>query len=256
MGAPAVAPPRLSRRVVVFVIAASLAAVAFDVGLWLSTPRASGGALPLPAGTVVQLSPGLGGFSASFNFSWGPGGYLEGAWASVANVAAFAMPRLSCDFCPFFRIYMSSGQTGSLNDSFGGDGNSYPNMSLTFRSGASASVWIVRPIRVVYPPLTTILAKGTQLAGTETKGYNFTVHSPGAFLTGAWTAVNTTFWPYPATTQWPTECAPWPADSPPLYYEDSLSGYLAPGNYTLSVDLCVGRPWTVTVTETIGIFYP
>ncbi len=256
MGVRGASPPRLSRRVLVFVIAASLAATAFDVGLWLSTPRASAGTLPLPAGTALQLAPGPGGFSAGFDFSWGPGGYLEGAWASVANVTAFVLPNLSCVYCPFFRISMSSGRAGLLNESFGGDGNTYPNMSLTFRSGVPVAVWIVRPVRVVYPPLTTILAKGTELAGTGTEGYNFSVHAPGAFLTGAWTAVNTTFWAHPIATEGPTECVPWPADSPPLYYEASLNGYLVPGNYTLSVDLCVGRPWTVTVTETIGIFYP
>ena len=41
-----------------------------------------------------------------------------------------------------------------------------------------------------------------------------------------------------------------------MVYGGSFNEYLMPGPHAVGVQQCSTLPWTVTVTVTIGIFYP
>lgn len=246
---------RVPRWFLVTVVAGVVVVAAVSAAILTLPAPASQGAFALPAGTLVYLKPTTQGYVASYGFSWGWGGYLEGSWRATANTTVFVRPYINCFHCPLMRIFSMSGTSGTFNLTFGGTGWEYPNMTLSFSSASHDVVEVLRTIQVVYPPLTVLYPAGTVLNGTGFRIRSFDVHSPGAFLVGAWTAVNTTLWSYEGTPQEETNCGSWPPYAPPQVYDDSFTAYLMPGPHAVGVMQCSTRPWTVTVTVTIGIFY-
>jgi len=210
----------------------------------------------MPAGDAVQLRPSAYGYLATLNFSWGWGAILEGSWAATADTVVTVWPRLNCVYCPLIRSYGVIGTSGTFNYTFGGPGQQFPDMTIAFHSSLPDTVHALESIRVAYPPFTALLAAGTVLSGTGPRAFSFHVNSPGAYLVGAWTGVNTTLWSYAGTPPSDTNCGAWPADSPSYVYEDTINNYLTPGDYSIGVAMCSTRPWNVTVTATIGFFYP
>lgn len=247
-------PEYRSLAVILVTFAVGIAGVAVE---FLVLPsEAARGALPIPSGTVMGLSPTHGLFAVEFDFSWGSGAHLQGSWVASTNTSVSVGPRLTCTFCPLMRIDFVHGTEGTFNETFGGPGQDYSNMSIAFTSRLPDAILIVQTVEVRYPPVTAILPAGTVLSGTGLQVYTFNVSAPGAFLVGASTSINTSLWIYSnSTVQEPSNCAPWPPNTPPFVYKDTYNAYLTPGSYAIGSGICSTRPWTITVTQTVGIFY-
>ncbi len=253
MGTPA-SPPRRPNRELALFLAGVILVAAVSLGVVVLGPLGTRTSVLASAGTNLVLAPFSSGFGLLLNYSWGWGAYLKGSWVATVDTAVTVVPALQCYHCPLFQIYGVHGLAGTLNYTFGGLGREYPNMTIGFGSSAPDIVHVTEAIEVVYPPMTVLYPAGTTLSGTGLVLASFTVRIPGAFLVGSWKAVNTTMWAYNGTPADLTNCAGWPIDSPPIAYQDSLNQFLTPGTYSVGSAQCSTRPWTITITATIGYF--
>ncbi len=243
-------------RIVVASVLAGIVVFAALSAVILTLPEQPPGTVFAPAGTVIPLEPSAEGYAAAYNFSWGWGGYVTGSWRSTAATTVTVRPRLECFHCPLMGIYVASGTSGRFNFTFGGTGWEYRNMTLAFSSAIPETIRVTRTIELVYPPMTILYPAGTVLTGPDLQARPFDVVSPGAFLVGAWSAVNTTLLAYDGTPQEPASCVGWGTYTAPAANWGSFNTYLMPGPHAVGVALCSTQPWTVTVTTAIGIFYP
>lgn len=251
------APRRLPRRIWVVLVVVVIAIAAFSLGALLLSPQASPPSLPLALGTDLVLSQWAPGYYwAEEYFSWTAGGYLRGSWTATNETIVDVVPRLNCESCPNYRIYELTGTSGTFDYSYGSPNSNYPNMVIQFRSSGPDTVHITSPVEVIYPTIFPILAAGFQRSGIGPWNVTFTVGSPGAYLVGSFTAVNTTLWSYVDLPQEPINCGGWTADAPPAHYDGGFNYFFQPGVHAVGVMPCSTRAWSFTVVSTIGYFYP